>query len=103
MSESPFELTRMILSEPTYTFEELQILARDAVSLTREQREIICRGADELLELRRMVVVLNDQLAQCLQKIMAVGDQLTAERRQSAPNIPNYAMSGMAQFTLKWP
>jgi hypothetical protein len=94
MSDSPFAATNAVLGEPTYTFEDLHILARDALALTSAQRELIRRGADENLDLRRMIAVLGIELAQCRQQVAAVSDQLTAERRRAELTIPHYALFG---------
>lgn len=81
---NPFEQVNQIISMRTDSFDELRIVAKDAV-LSVSDRDVLFRAADELKMLTKMLIATSNALIESQQMRLATNEQLIEARKTVPP------------------
>jgi hypothetical protein len=68
----------MIINEPSFTSDELRIIAKDAKSLSTQDRRSLMTGADQLEQAQRELTRLHSELSETKQHLQAMQDKKQA-------------------------
>lgn len=106
MIESAFVTVNRVISEPSNTFDELRIIAKDAQHLSAIDRDAISRGADELESILRAFFVQGMQLIEMQQRLIAVNERLLQRDADMMalrhPKFPSLSLNFTAPL-VGWP
>ena len=85
MTESPFVATHRLINEPSNSFDDLRIIAKDGGRLDAPKRELIASAADELETAYKALIQLHAQLNETQRSLIAVNEQLIEARKVALP------------------
>jgi hypothetical protein len=103
MTESPFVTINKIINEAPETYTVLRIIAKDEHKLTKQDRDSVNRGAEELETYARALVYAHALLIERGQEVQSLRDANAALQKQiPKPMFPTLSLySGPRQVNLQ--
>lgn len=83
--ESSFSVINRIISEPSNSYDELRIIAKDEKRLSRSDRDCLIDAAENIERLQGALIETSKKLIETEQKLSAVNDQLADANKKISP------------------